>query len=118
MKNIKKMIEVKLTGLNKLGVQELNEYYKHNISKGYVREFQLGDNLGVKKKRFKQVKSFENLGLENYITNFDCTQLILDESGNESLFSGPYFSIQLKHFIHEIYDIEIIETFTKKEYKI
>ena len=116
--NIRKMIEVKLTGLNKLGVQELNEYYKHNISKGYVREFQLGDNLGVKKKRFKQVKSFENLGLENYITNFDCTQLILDESGNKSLFNGPYFSIQLKHFTHEIYDIEIIETFTKKEYKI
>jgi hypothetical protein len=35
MKNIKKMIEVKLTGLNKLGVQELNEYYKHNISENF-----------------------------------------------------------------------------------
>ena len=112
---MKKIIEVRLNGLNELGVKELNEYYKHNISKGYVREFQLGNNLGVKKKRFKQVKSFENLGLENHITNFDCAQLILDELGNKSLFSGPYFSIQLKHFIHEIYEINITETVTKKE---
>jgi hypothetical protein len=52
MKNIKKMLDVTLTGLNKLGVQELNEYYKHNISKGYVREFQLGDTFRGEEKTF------------------------------------------------------------------
>ena len=37
-----KQIEVKLLGLNELGVKELNEYYKHNITKydnGYSKVY-------------------------------------------------------------------------------
>ena len=116
MKNVKKIIEVRLNGLNELGVKELNEHYKHNIELGYFREeFKLGDNLGIKKKRFKQVKSFENLGLENYIITFDCTQTLLNEDGSRRDISGPYFSTQLKHFNHEIYEIEITEVITKRD---
>lgn len=116
MKNVKKIIEVRLNGLNELGVKELNEHYKHNIELGYFREeFKLGDDLGIKKKRFKQVKSFENLGLENYIIIFDCKQALLNEDRSEKDIPGPYFSTQLKHFNHEIYEIEIIEVITKKD---
>ena len=31
MKNVKKIIEVKLMGLNELGVKELNDFYKYNL---------------------------------------------------------------------------------------
>jgi hypothetical protein len=116
MKNVKKIIEVRLNGLNELGVKELNEHYKHNIELGYFREeFKLGDDLGIKKKRFKQVKSFENLGLENYIKTFDCKQALLNEDGSIRDISGPCFSTQLKHFNHEVFEIEITEVITKRD---
>lgn len=115
MKSVKKIIEVRLNGLNELGVKELNEHYKLNIKQGYVKEFTLGGMNGVKKKRFKQVKLFEKLGLENYIVTFDCRQSRLNEDGSESEYHGPCFSTQLKHFNHEIYEIEITETITKRD---
>ena len=116
MKNVKKIIEVRLNGLNELGVKELNEHYKHNIELGYFREeFTLENTLGINKKRFKQVKSFENLGLENYIVTFNCKQALLNEDGSIRDISGPYFSTQLKHFNHEIYEIEITEVITKRD---
>ena len=115
MKNVKKIVEVRLNGLNELGVKELNEHYKLNIEKGYIEEFTLGNTLGINKKRFKQVKSFENLGLENYITTFNYAQALINEDGSASKYHGPYFSTQLKHFNHEIYEIEIIEVITKRD---
>ena len=115
MKNVKKIIEVRLNGLNELGVKELNEHYKINIKQGYVSEFTLENTLGIKKKRFKQVKSFENLGLENYITTIDLSQLRLNEDGKRRNIPGPKFTTQLKHHNYEVFEIEIIETFTKKE---
>ena len=36
MKSVKKIIEVRLNGLNELGVKELNDYYKDNILLGYI----------------------------------------------------------------------------------
>jgi hypothetical protein len=115
MRKVKKEIEVKLYGLNELGIKEINNHYKHNISMGYFKEFQVGDLSGLKKKRFKQVKSFENLGLENYITTIDRSQLILNEDGKRRNIPGPKFTTQLKHHNYEVFEIEIIETFTKKE---
>jgi hypothetical protein len=115
MKSVKKIIEVRLNGLNELGVKELNEHYKLNIKQGYFKEFTLENTLGINKKRFKQVKSFENLGLENYITTFDCAQSRLNEDGSRSEYCGPCFSAQLKHFNHEIYEIEITEVITKRD---
>jgi len=115
MKNVKKIIEVRLNGLNELGVKELNEHYKLNIEQGYIKEFTLKNTLGINKKRFKQVKSFENLGLENYIVTFNYAQSLLNEDGSKSEYCGPYFSTQLKHFNHEIYEIEITEVITKRD---
>lgn len=108
-----KVIEVRLNGLNELGVQELNEYYKHNISKSHMKEFQLGDTLGPKKKRFKQIKSFDEYGVDNFITTVGYNQLMLDKDGNEitpSLIN--YFPLLLKHFDHEVF--EVTEIITKR----
>ena len=113
MTDMKKQIEVHVNGLNALGVKELNEYYKNNIEKGYFSSFTLGDKLVKGKKRFKNVKQFIKEGLDNYLGNFDCTQSILNEDGTESTFYGPCFSLQIKHFDHEIFEVEVIETFTK-----
>ena len=116
MTNVKKIIEVRLNGLNELGVKEINEQYKHNIELGYLsKKFKLGDSLGIKKKRFKQVKSFENSLLESYIITFDCKQVLLNKDGSELKYNGTYFSALLKHFNYEIYEIEITETITKRD---
>ena len=48
MKNVKKIIEVKLMGLNELGVKELNDFYKDNILLGYIPEFKMGDINDIK----------------------------------------------------------------------
>ena len=108
-----KQIEVKLSGLNELGVKELNEYYKHNITKYNNSPFELGQKFGITKKRFKQPKAFYNSGLNTYVGNYGSTQLVLNSDGSESEYDGPYFSFQIKHFDHKIYEVEVIETFTE-----
>jgi len=110
----KKQIEVKLNGLSQLGVDTLNEYYKHNIERGYCNVFRVGDNEGdIKHKRFKNSNLFYRDGLDNYICNVDCTQLLLDENGEQSKYSGGKFSLQIKHFNHEIFEVEVVETLRK-----
>ena len=106
---MKKEIEIKLFGLNELGVNELNEYYKHNIKAKYAEPFQIGDFKNyIKHKRIKQVKSFQNTGLDTYMFNVDLKQHI-----PKSEYGGSYFSLQLKHFKHEVYEVELVETFKK-----
>ena len=115
MKSVKKIIEVRLNGLNELGVKELNDYYKDNILLGYMTELKLGGMDGVKKKRFKQIKAFDKSGIESFIVCFGCTQAKMGEDGNKIKGGGGYFEILLKHFNHEIYEIEITETITKRD---
>ena len=107
---MKKEIEIKLFGLNELGVNELNEHYKNNIEVGYISPFKIGGMKGTKRKRIKQLNSFWKTGQDTYIQNVDLAQHI---PGNE--YHGPYFSLQLKHFKHEIYEVELVETFKKIE---
>lgn len=110
---MKKQIEVKLSGLNQLGVDTLNEYYKHNIINKKCPVFKLGDNEGnIKHKRFKNSNLFYRDGLDNYICNVDCTQMRVNIN-NEKEYDGPKFSLQLKHFNHEIYEVEVVETMKK-----
>ena len=121
MKNVKKIIEVKLMGLNELGVKELNDFYKDNIEKGYMEEFSFGDDYIIKKKRFKQFKEFDRVGLENYITTFNRTKVLVDEGEYKGIrylkevAESGRFALFLKHFNHEIYEIEIIEVITKRD---
>ena len=100
-----KQIEVRFKGLNELGVKELNEFYKFNIGK----KWKLGDNIiRFKKKRIKQYKRFYELGLETYIETIYMNQCREDEE--KYIGYGPNFVLLLKHFNHEIYEIEITET--------
>jgi hypothetical protein len=107
---MKKQIEVKLFGLNEFGVSELNEFYKLNIAKGWCNVFKVGDNEGnIKRKRFKNSNLFYRDGLDNYICNVDCTQVRTDGLPGH----GPMFSLQIKHFVHEIFEVEVTEKFTQ-----
>jgi hypothetical protein len=91
-------------GLNEFGVKELNTYYKHNISNNLVKEFNINDIEGDKKRIFKQPISFLKLKEDNYIGFVDCKQQIPN-----SKYNGGYFSLQLKHINYEIIKIEVIE---------
>ena len=101
----KKEIQVIIGGINQLGVDEINEFYKKNIELGYIKPIELGEML-VSNKRFKNSKSFYDKGLENYVGTYDCTQYKEDGVGY-----GPRFSFQLKHFNIKIYEVNITETY-------
>jgi hypothetical protein len=105
---MKKQIEVRLKGLNEFGVSEMNEFYKHNIIEYNISKFELGDKFGYTKKRFKNINEFYSKGLDSYIGFWGTRQHI----PNSNL-PGDYFEFNIKHFIHEIYEVEVVETFTK-----
>jgi hypothetical protein len=101
----KLMFKVENLGLNELGVQELNEYYKGNIEKGFTNEFKLNEIFyNCKKKIYKQSKSFLKNKEDNYIGDINFFQHIQNEE-----IPGPCFSLQLKHINYKITKIEVIE---------
>ena len=96
---MKKQIEVKMFGLNELGVQETNEFYKGNIESNYCRSFKLDGHYTSKRtKRIKQIKGF---GPETVLYTIDLA----------SKPSGDWFRVKVKHVKCEIY--EIVETSTR-----
>jgi len=107
-----KLIEVRFKGLNELGVKELNEFYKINIEKNKITPFTLGSNDKVNfKKRYKQPKSFYKLGLDSRVRTVDLVRCRKDEHyHNDKYGNESYFRLQIKHYYHEIYEIEITET--------
>ena len=107
---MKKQIEVKLFGLNEFGVNELNEFYKLNLELKGSKPFTSEEfDEYPKHKRFKNANLFTFNGLDNYICDIDCTQVRTDGLPGY----GPRFSLQVKHFKHEIYKVEVVETFKK-----
>jgi hypothetical protein len=103
---MKKQIEIRMNGLNELGVREVNEFYKDNISEGYFEPFELGDRLTSKRtKRIKQPKGF---GLETELYTIDFKQHII---GNQ--YGGGWFRVKVKHIECEVYEVELVETFNK-----
>ena len=99
---MKKQIEVRIFSLNEFGVSEMNEYYKHNIKEGYINPLKL-NSFGKRKKRFKQAKDFS---LDSYIMTYDIRQHNPENPCDEG-----WFQLQVKHFKHEIYEVEVVETF-------
>ena len=91
LKVMKKQIEVKLLHLNELGVNELNEYF---VSEGvFDRVFTTDDcPLNSRKKRVKDVKNFSS---ESHVVHYDG------------------FDLQIKHFVCEVYEVEVVETIRK-----
>jgi len=104
---MKVVFKVENLGLNKLGVQELNNFYKSNIEKGFMDSFKIGDIEVGKSKIFKQPNQFLKLRENNYFGDIDATQYV-----ENSEYRGPKFSIQLKHINYKITKIEIIESET------
>jgi len=106
-----KLIEVRFKGLNELGVKELNEFYKINIKKNYIQPWELGSNDKVNfKKRYKQPKSFYKLGLDSRVRTVDLVRCRKEYYRNDKYGNEAYFRLQIKHYYHEIYEIEITET--------
>lgn len=100
---MKKQIEIKMNGLNELGVKEVNEFYKDNISEGYFDKFKLGDRLTSK--RTKRIKQPKNFSPETELYTIDLKQYIIGNIG------GGWFRVKVKHINCEIF--EVIETFNK-----
>lgn len=103
---MKKQIVVKMLGLNELGVSEINEFYKDNISEGYFEPFKLGEHMtSSRTKRFKQIKDF---GPESYLYTIDFKQHIRGDQ-----YGGGWFWVKVKHVNCEISEVEIVETSRK-----
>lgn len=101
----KKQIEVKMFGLNELGVKEINEYYKDNIKVGYFGEFKSSD-IGKRKKRIKYIKDF---GPETVLHRVDIHQYIIGKKYG----GGTGFEVKVKHVECKIYEVEVVETLTE-----
>jgi len=99
----KKQIEVKMFGLNELGVKEINEFYKDNIQVGYCNKWKLGDRDTIKRtKRIKQTKGFNP---EFILYRVDLKQHIIGTK-----YGGGWFEVKVKHVECKIYEVEVVET--------
>lgn len=103
----KKYYYVVFSGLNELGVSEMNEFYKLNQEKYNTRPYKLNDDVTKRSKRFRLIKQF---GPESHIETYDLKAVVMDKKGNESEWSGGFFSIRIKHMNHKVYEVN--ETYT------
>ena len=104
----KKHYYVVFSGLNELGVKEMNEYYKHNQRLYHTRVFKLNNDVTKRSKRFRLISQF---GPEAQVETYDLVRADIDENGNEDRHYGrSYFTIQIKHMNHEVYEVN--ETYT------
>jgi hypothetical protein len=104
----KKHYYVVFSGLNELGVQEMNEFYKNSIRLNYIKTFKLNADVTKRSKRFKLINQF---GPEAQVETYDLARSPVDENGNlDNYYGRSYFSIQIKHMNHEIYEVN--ETYT------
>jgi hypothetical protein len=96
MKNEKKYC-VEITGLNELGVSELNEFYKHNIEFNYINPYNVGRRVTKDSKYFFNNKNFS---LESTIISLKAK---VDE--NNKKVDGSSFKIKLKHLNYKVYEV-------------
>ena len=88
---MKKQIEVKFLHLSELGVNELNEFF---VSVGVDDRVYTTDDCPLvnRKKRYKEVGKFND---ESHVIHYDG------------------FDLQIKHFVYELYEVEVVETFKR-----
>ena len=91
----KKYYYVMFSGLNELGVKEMNEHYKYSQKLNYCNVFELNDNV---------TKQF---GPESHVETYDLKAVEGEDNKNAK---HSYFSIQIKHLNHQIYEVN--ETYT------
>ena len=100
----KKYYYVMFSGLNELGVKEMNEHYKYSQKLNYCNVFELNDNVTKRSKRFRLIKQF---GPESHVETYDLKAVEGEDNKNAK---HSYFSIQIKHLNHQIYEVN--ETYT------
>lgn len=101
----KKQYYVEVTGLNELGANELNEFYKYNIKFGYINPYYTGRHVTKDSKYFSTTKNFD---LE---TTFTSLKAKVDE--NDKMVDGSSFQIKLKHLNCKVYEINETHTLVK-----
>ena len=101
----KKQYYVEVTGLNELGANELNEFYKYNIKFGYINPYYAGRRVTKDSKYFSTTKNFD---LE---TTFTSLKAKVDE--NDKMVDGSSFQIKLKHLNCKIYEVAETHTLVK-----
>ena len=101
----KKQYYVEVTGLNELGANELNEFYKYNIKFGYINPYYTGRHVTKDSKYFSTTKNFD---LE---TTFTSLKAKVDE--NDKMVDGSSFQIKLKHLNCKVYEVDETHTLVK-----
>jgi hypothetical protein len=101
----KKQYYVEVTGLNELGANELNEFYKYNIKFGYINPYYTGRHVTKDSKYFSTTKNFD---LE---TTFTSLKAKVDE--NDKMVDGSSFQIKLKHLNCKVYEVNETHTLVK-----
>jgi hypothetical protein len=101
----KKYYHVVFSGLNELGVSEMNEFYKYNQQKYNTGVFKLNADITKRSKRFRFIKQF---GPESLVETYDLSAV--EGEDNRNIRGRSYFSIQIKHLNHQIYEVN--ETYT------
>lgn len=102
----KKYYYVIFSGLNELGVKEMNEHYKYSQKLNYCSVFKLNDDVTKRSKRFRFIKQF---GPESHVETYDLSAVEGEDNRNKH----SYFSIQIKHLNHQIYEVNEIYTLIK-----
>ena len=101
----KKYYYVVFSGLNELGVQEMNEFYKYNQQKYNTGVYKLNADVTKRSKRFRFIKQF---GPESHVETYDLSAV--EGEDNRNVIGRSYFSIRIKHLNHQIYEVN--ETYT------
>jgi len=101
----KKYYHVVFSGLNELGVSEMNEFYKYNQQKYNTGVYKLNADVTKRSKRFRFIKQF---GPESHVETYDLSAV--EGEDNRNVRGQSYFSIQIKHLNHQIYEVN--ETYT------
>jgi hypothetical protein len=95
---MKKHIEVKFLGLKEEALNEINEVFKS--------DYTLDNFKFYRYKTYKHINKFKKLGQENLVENLMFWEDVYDKKD---------FSLKLKHFNIEMYEVEVIENHTKIE---
>jgi hypothetical protein len=95
---MKNQIKVNFLGLKKEALNEINEVLKSNYT--------LDNFKFYKYKTYKNINKFKKLGQENLVENLMFWEDVYDKRE---------FSLKLKHFDIEVFEVEIVESFNKIE---
>jgi hypothetical protein len=95
---MKNQIKVKFLGLKEEALNEINEVLKSNYTLDNFKFYRY--------KTYKNINKFKKLGQENLV------ELLMFW---EDVYDKREFSLKLKHFDIEVFEVEIIESFNKIE---